>query len=485
MQPFAAHAIKYKKNQLQGPSATLRLTLCLWLCRLPFLLLYFPGNFAHPDTESSVEHYFGYPDLTTTLCGANPAHPLDNHHPIVYTYLYGGTIHLGNALGSQNAAVFLFLTLQALLHAWLLAQCVICVTRHRAHCLGLAAVYALFPVYGMWATLWVKDSLYSLCTTGLILCLLHWIPLLTRPLSEQRLTLRRTLLTLAALLSFMASKNQCVYIVALITLCLPLLYGLRSAKLLTLCAASTLLFAGFLTALPTLGVAPSGRQEMLGTLFQQTARYVRTYPDDVTAREQTAIDALLPYDNLATLYTPGLQDPVKFRYRRTCTPAERAAYFKAWYAMGQRHPGCYTAAVWDCCSAYFHPSGRYPLFTPAVSWKPDHPELFTLHALLPHAPCGMAFLCSLPVVGCLFDMGFYIPLFLLLVVVALCRRRRALLLISLPCLWAVAVLIVSPANGNFRYVMPVLWHLPLLYAMLFSTRQPTPETKILKTECRS
>lgn len=66
---------------LSGSHAVLRTTLFLWLCRLPFLVLYFPGSFAFPDTEGSVQHYFGYADLTTVLCGADPAHPLDNHHP--------------------------------------------------------------------------------------------------------------------------------------------------------------------------------------------------------------------------------------------------------------------------------------------------------------------------------------------------------------------------------------------------------------------
>ena len=52
---------------LSGSHAVLRTTLFLWLCRLPFLVLYFPGSFAFPDTEGSVQHYFGYADLTTVL----------------------------------------------------------------------------------------------------------------------------------------------------------------------------------------------------------------------------------------------------------------------------------------------------------------------------------------------------------------------------------------------------------------------------------
>ena len=82
---------------------------------------------------------------------------------------------------------------------------------------------------------------------------------------------------------------------------------------------ATVSFALFLHLLPTWGVALSGRQEKLGTLFQQTTRFVRDYPEEVTDVERKTIDAVLPFDSLASAYQPALQDPVKFIYRRDCT----------------------------------------------------------------------------------------------------------------------------------------------------------------------
>ena len=78
---------------------------------------------------------------------------------------------------------------------------------------------------------------------------------------------------------------------------------------------ATVSFALFLHLLPTWGVALSGRQEKLGTLFQQTARFVRDYPEEVTDVERKTIDAVLPFDSLASAYQPALQDAVKFMYR--------------------------------------------------------------------------------------------------------------------------------------------------------------------------
>lgn len=461
---------------LSGSHAVLRTTLFLWLCRLPFLVLYFPGSFAFPDTEGSVQHYFGYADLTTVLCGADPAHPLDNHHPILYTFLYGGTIEFGNALGSQNAAVFLFLLLQSLLHSWLLALAIDWLRRYRGTKGWLTAVYALCPFFGMWTTLWLKDSFYALCTTALMVCLLHWTSRISREGDARGVSVKMWLVTVAVMLLFMASKNQCIYII-LLTLCvLPFLFGRRSARLWVCGAVATLLFALFLHLLPTWGVAPSGRQEKLGVLFQQTARYVHDHPEEVTDAERKAIDAVLPFDSLATAYQPALQDPVKFMYRRDCTAEQRNAYYAVWWEMAKKHPSAYVAAVWDCCDAYFHPSGRYPLFFVAHIWSPDVPNLFHLQAAFPNAPCGMAAFASLPLVGWMADMGFYVLLFLFFFFWALWKRDRAALLVAQPCLWAAAVLWVAPANGEFRYVLPILWNLPLLAALIFSKPTCAPSS---------
>ena len=49
--------------------------------------------------------------------------------------------------------------------------------------------------------------------------------------------------------------------------------------------------------------------------MQQTARYLKEYPDDVTKEEAKAIDGVMKYDEIADLYNPELSDPVKATYR--------------------------------------------------------------------------------------------------------------------------------------------------------------------------
>ena len=64
----------------------------------------------------------------------------------------------------------------------------------------------------------------------------------------------------------------------------------------------------------------------------------------------------------------------------------------------------------------------------------------------------------------------WVSMFLFVFFWALWKRDRAALLVAQPCLWAVAVLWVASANGEFRYVLPILWNLPLFAALIFSKR---------------
>ena len=68
----------------------------------------------------------------------------------------------------------------------------------------------------------------------------------------------------------------------------------RYALLLTFCLA--LSFGGYKYVLtPAAGVIPENKRVTMSVLFQQTARYVKEYPDEVTEEEKKAIDKVLDF----------------------------------------------------------------------------------------------------------------------------------------------------------------------------------------------
>ena len=85
--------------------------------------------------------------------------------------------------------------------------------------------------------------------------------------------------------------------------------------------------------LPVWNVSPRGKQEALGGLFQQTARVVTYYGDEITEEEKEAIDAILPYDSLSKRYDAILTDSVKKKFNQNATSEQLNNYYKCWFSM--------------------------------------------------------------------------------------------------------------------------------------------------------
>ena len=71
------------------------------------------------------------------------------------------------------------------------------------------------------------------------------------------------------------------------------------------------------------------RRKCFSLPFQQTARYVKEYGDEISEEEREIIAKVLDYDSLAEIYEPMTADPVKTTYR-SGSAGDLTAYFKVW-----------------------------------------------------------------------------------------------------------------------------------------------------------
>ena len=304
----------------------------------------------------------------------------------------------------------------------------------------------------------LKDAVFSIAFLSLTLYLLEIEFSQGDKLKEPGFLIRFMFITFL----FMLSKNQCIYIVWLLIPAVLLFRQKgkwRMTGSLLVPALAYMLFLHLL--LPALHVAPVGRQEFHGFMFQQTALYLKEHPADVRAEERKAIAALLPYERIAQLYDPDCQDPVKFSYNVAASDEDFSRYRTAHLHMMLRHPDIALKSLWQGCNAFFYPSARFPIFFPLLATDaPPRPDFYDLHPLFHPQPSGMKTALSLPVpLRWLFDVGFYIPLAFIGCVILLFKGK---ILPFLPVLISIGILVLSPENGCFRYAMPIIWLLPFL-----------------------
>jgi hypothetical protein len=236
---------------------------------------------------------------------------------------------------------------------------------------------------------------------------------------------------------------------------------------------------------PLFNVSPGSQVEMLGILYQQTARYVIENPNDVTSEEREAIDALLGFDTIAQRYNPAAIDPLKGYgslegVEYWPTQAQLTRYLECYIAQGLRHPDSYVKAIGALDGNWFV-NVSYGEVTPsifewtttsneqAVNWYEDVPHYDRPEEIKPltkQLEQVASFISKIPILSLLFMPVFYMLVIPLLSLMLIIKGSKRYLGLFVPILVSFLFLLVSPATGAwvepFRYLMPFIYTTPLL-----------------------
>ena len=242
-----------------------------------------------------------------------------------------------------------------------------------------------------------------------------------------------------------------------------------------------ILAAGFLTSgllSANLDAGDSSRREILSLPFQQTARYVKYYGDEVTDEEREAINGVLDYERLGQLYSPRISDPVKWTYKGD--DSKLPAYFKAWAGMFRKHPREYVEATWH---------QNYYLFTPEVQnvvlyqdehagyemgmekyvdlreqnfYEPIFKSPEKLQSLQKEIVRELMLIHDLPIFGLIGNTAFWNMLFMATAGFAMAYRLKMKILFA-PLIMTTLFVIFGPViQGHPRYFFPVVYAMPFV-----------------------
>lgn len=431
---------------------------------IPYLLLYAPGTNIY-DTHDQILQFFGYP----SYIGDGSA--LSDHHPVFLTVVYGGFMKLGLLLGNANLGQLIYslasMTAVALCYAAALCELYDAGLSGRAS-LALGAGIALYPVLALYAFNMCKD----VSVAPFMLLFAAQMIRLERTRGEAVRSGRFALGLFANLLMMMLMRKSAMH--ALLFASVPMLWRYRAVRrrlAALLLGALALFFVGYThLLLPALGVVPGEIRETLSIPFQQTARYLITHGDDVTEDEAAAIAGVIDVEYARAHYDPRLSDPVKDTSNPDMDGEDLKAYFSAWLSMGLRHPGVYLDAWLNMIYGYFYPSNSNTIVCLMLT-SPDqggitleHDAAFAdarlaLHNLIYYT------LRRLPGIGALFYVDTVTWAFLFLLAAVVVRGGMGA---AVPFAFFVGVLgisLFSPKSGEIRYLMPILYALPLMLGM--------------------
>lgn len=426
----------------------------------PFVLLSYPGNLCW-DVIGQIEQVVGGSGYST-------------HHPLFHTLIVGGFIQAGQALfHSYEIGLFLYTLFQTVLFAAALAATIAVLAKRRAKfslLLTLLILYCITPVYSNVTSTALKDVPFCAFVIGYVICfaLLSETPKLIK-------NVKFTILFILLQTGVILFRNNGLYVILLGGIgCFLYLFRKLDLKGRILCFFSS--FAGsiligrliLLILVQVCSAAPGSTGEMLSIPFQQTARYLQFYKEEISAEERTAIEAVLgDVNTVAKSYNPNLSDPVKALFDKDASGGELLAYMKAWFEGFLKHPAVYAEGF------LVH---VYGWFTPSVSNSIRYEAAYDLierQGLFPYADKLLIFYYRFAgrftPLGILENVGAAVWALFILTFYQKRRRHSAGICAGLPLWVSLLICMASPCFFNHpRYAFPILFSLPFLYGFTLS-----------------
>lgn len=424
----------------------------IYLCWLPFIIVFFPGS-VPADGYSQLDMFFGGETFTT-------------RHAWVLTMFVGALMKLGRTI-SDNAGVFLVILVTSIIEDLCFAYACTRVRKWKApkpFCVASLLYFAVVPSFGAYAQTLIKDSTFcGVLVLFMVLYIDCAIPALRKQRSQREITRRLIALAIAGMLVCVC-RNNGIYLV--FSSMILLIFLMSKKQMVLIVMLSLAVFGGYRVSenviAPSLGIEKISTRVYFSIPFQQTARYLATYPDDVTKEEKKAINRVLAYRKLADRYKPEISDPVKATYRgKTATKEDLKNYFRAWFSMLRKHPGVYMEATLHNTYGYY-----YPFYTCKVQnaykiyMAKNDQYVFDYHYVMPQKwrsyMIQYVYLWEkIPCLSQITNAGTYTWLLIILAGYLIHRKRwKGILALAAPFL-NTAICIASPVNGLYRYVYPM------------------------------
>ena len=447
---------------------------CVLLCRIPYWIAFFPCSMTW-DGGAQISSFWGI-------------EPFNNHHPPLLSFFYGAVAWYSNQWGMANAGMFLLVLLQTLLTAYAVAQvCKLMKQMVVPYWIRWCTLlyFSLFTVWNIFDCTIIKDSLYYPVT------MLFTVKVVELLLEKEKFFEKKRNLFFYILYAVLMTqiRNNGIFVLLFVTpfllLAIPgkkkVNYGVITV------IALVITFALNNVLYPSLGVVQlEDKVDTYCILYQQTAKYAKEHPEDVTEEEREVLDTLFVYDDLGAAYEPRLADWVKNCLRIQEGSEEdptghvfatlKNDYLKVWFAQFLRHPWTYIEGFFECSYNYYFPeervyiegSGFYEYcdvtFTPSMSEAHQLEQLAPARFLLEQ----ISKLEFVPGIGLLYRCGFYTWLVLFAVGYLFVKKRHHSLIVTIPAIVNILVCMISPVNACIRYVLPTMCMIPILLAVMYT-----------------
>lgn len=448
-----------------------------------YLIFFYPGTMSY-DGLWQLDVYKG---ITVIAENHPPIGEFTNHHPALITLIMGFLMDLGRNIWNDNLGMFLFILPQmiinALVYGYVLKIMKKMDTPFIIRFLSLL-FYGFFPFLVINSITYIKDTLFYL----IFLFIFVYIYYHFRVNYDKNNKFKYIVLAFAYL-SLYLFRNTGYYILIITSLGL-ILYFRKKDKFASLMFSILIVFlvgVNFLyhnVFLKSLDIKEASVREMLSVPLQQTGRYLKYYPDDLSQKEKDALNNIFEgeLDSIAKLYYPNKSDNIKWKFKEYPLDTELKDYIKAWFTMFFKHPFVYVDATLNNTYGYIYPNemnflGEEIGFYYINVEGPVNTGEFSLHwnnlkwgrDILKNTAKTIS---KTKAIRQLYMPAFYVWLLIIACFYLIKNKKKIVLVYFLPLFMVVLTCFISPVNAHMRYLEPVMVSIPFVLALIcYETRK--------------
>lgn len=468
--------VKVKETEGKGFDLKLFviLTVVFLICRIPYYLTLFPGNYGK-DSFESVDMILGNI-------------PWTNHHPIFFTALMGLIVKLTGGVGNIGLSLGIFTAIHMILESMTLSyiSCRIFGYDKESGSKGYMGVasavfFAIHPIVAMYSMYITKDVLFSCAVVLLVIKLLD-IGRETDDKGNIKTSYSIKLCVLMLLTMLLRNNGTLIVVGTGIVMCLC--YKKQILKVLLPLVISMAAFFAFKNiAYKVLDIKPESFAESASVPLQQVGYVIKEHTDEeieavLTDEEYGILCKVMPLAKVREVYELGYTDSYKFDkdFDDEFFNEHKSEFMGIWAKLLPKFFPEYVTSYLAQTAGYWHYGETNTVATQGV-WEDNEIGVkrtdiiynmtgLSLYSLIEKLMLGMRkapLLCILSSMA----MQFYA---VLLMMAAVFRRRNKKLItddslrrtvtayMPLVLLW-ISIMIATPAFCLFRYTYPffILW----------------------------
>jgi hypothetical protein len=434
----------------------------LFLCWLPCLILFYPGNISW-DSLACIVRAMGRTRLT-------------NQQPILYILLMRPFLMGASALGlGTNAGAASFLAAQSAATAAMAGYVVSWLHKKGFPAyvqIPVLAYFALNPIIAFYAVTMWKDILFSAVLMVYTVNLIDLIQSKGERLKEPRFFVWFLIVNL--LIAFL--RNNGYYLIAITLVVLTVLYRKMWKRILPA-------FLALLVIVPVVqgpvydacNIGKSPFAESVAIPLQQIGRSV-VENGPMTEEQRAFVAQIMPLAKMKKVYFPFTADKIKFdkQFNSDFLEKNKGEFFKVWLGMMRSNFRNYVKAYLMETLGYWHIGTSNWIATFGTIKGYGEEQLGMKHVLLTNIDTRPTSLSveqlqkNIPILSGLASIGFlfWTVVFTIFMLFLQKKRRQAVAFLPLILLWG-TLMAATPTYCEFRYMYAFALAFPLAVISMF------------------